>query len=140
MVTLLLYPLIGKELFPAADVGHLTLHVRMPTGTRIELTEKMAEDIEKHLADIIEPEALKIAITNIGVLNDWPADYTPNSGPGDMFLELELNDKRRTSTQEYARRLRAYFNEHYPAVELAADTGGLLTAALNQGLASPINI
>src|SRR5207302_6098403 len=73
-------------------------------------------------------------------LNDWPSAYTPNSGPGDMFFELELSDQRRYSAQEYARRLRAYFKEHYLAVELAVDTGGLLTAALNQGLASPINI
>ncbi|MBU6430363.1 MAG: efflux RND transporter permease subunit, partial [Cyanobacteria bacterium REEB65] len=122
------------------DVGHLTVHLRMPTGTRIELTEAAAQKVEERLKEVIEPSALKTVITNIGVLNDWPAAYTPNSGPGDMFIEIELNDERRHSAREYADELRAFFKKNFPEIEASVDTGGMLTAALNMGLAAPINV
>jgi len=140
VLSLLLYPRIGKELFPGADVGHLTVRLRMPTGTRIELTEAKAQEIERRLREVIEPSALKTVVTNIGVLNDWPAAYTPNSGPGDLFMEIELADERKRAAQEYADALRGFLKKNFPEVEASIDTGGMLAAALNMGLAAPIDV
>jgi CzcA family heavy metal efflux pump len=138
--SLLLYPMIGKELFPRADVGYLTLYLHLPTGTRIEKTEEIMKKLEKSLNDLIGPSNIETLITNIGVLYDWPAAYTPNSGPGDAFVELELSHQRKFSTEQYANQIRQLFQKQYPDIELAINTGGLITAALNMGLTSPINI
>jgi len=133
-----LYPWLGKELFPRADVGHLTVHLRLPTGTRIENTEETLARFEQALPKAIEPEALRAVITNIGVLYDWPAAYTPNGGPHDAFVEVELADRRRYSAETYAQRVRELCRQEFPDVECAVDTGGLLTAALNMGAPAPI--
>ena len=147
---------LGQELFPAVDSGQFQIYVRMPSGTRIEVTESVIKSIE---ADIIEaigsPDPgygvgrehelyadsyLQLLISNIGVLMDWPAAYTPNSGPMDAFMLVQLKQKAgRQSAFGYVEALRAELNRKYPQVEFAFDTGGMLTAALNMGEPSPIH-
>lgn len=71
---------------------------------------------------------------------DWPAAYTPNSGPMDAFMLVQL--KRKTSlgsTRDYVTTLRRDLTRQFPAVEFAFDTGGMMTAALNMGEPSPVH-
>ena len=138
--SLLLYPLIGKELLPAVDAGQLMIHVRAPSGTRVEVTEGVIEKVESEIRQAVPAEELKTMISNIGVLYDWPAAYTPNSGPMDAFVNLQFSDARTKTAQEYASLLRARLRERFAGIEFAFDTGGLITAALNFGLPAPINI
>lgn len=138
--SLQLYPLIGRELFPAVDAGQMTVRVRAPSGTRIEESEKLITRIEMTIKNIIPEKDLGMMISNIGVLLDWPAAYTPNSGPMDSFVLLQLTPERAKSAQAYAADLRKKLNNDYPGIEFSFDTGGMLTAALNYGLPSPINI
>lgn len=142
----------GTELLPPVDAGQFQISVRMPSGTRIEKTETRLAEIEDLLIQEIGtpdpwPEErhpssnLRMLITNIGVLMDWPAAYTPNTGPMDAFVLVQLKGKPGTpGTFEYVDRLRASLNERFPAVEFSFDTGGMLTAALNQGEPAPIHI
>ncbi len=83
----------------------------------------------------------QILISNIGVLMDWPAAYTPNTGAMDSFILVQLAGKKNTpDVFEYVTRLRKRLNEEFPDVEFAFDTGGILTAALNMGEPSPIHL
>lgn len=146
----------GQELFPAVDSGQITMYVRLPSGTRIEETEKVMKEIEATIIDQIgEPDpafaldpntqehpdsALQLLISNIGVLMDWPAAYTPNTGPMDAFMLVQL--KKRSATREadsYVIDLRKTLAKKFPNVEISFDTGGMLTAALNMGEPAPIH-
>ncbi len=152
VVSLFLLRSTGTELFPAVDAGQFQIMVRLPSGTRIENTEARLAEIEKVLINEIglpdpwdeerHPDSdLRMLITNIGVLMDWPAAYTPNSGPMDSFVLVQLKGKPGSpSTFEYVNRLRSKLNKQFPSVEFSFDTGGLLTAALNQGEPAPIHI
>ena len=135
-----LYPFLGKELFPPIDAGQFTILVRAPSGTRIELSEELASQVESAVREVIPADEINTIVSNTGVLYDWPAAYTPNAGPMDSFLNVQLSEGHATSAQEYARRLRAKLPKEFPGVEFAFDTGGLLSAALNFGLPSPIDI
>lgn len=137
---ILLYPRIGRELFPVVDAGQFTIRVRAPSGTRIEESERLVARVERTVQEVIPEHDLGMLISNIGVLLDWPAAYTPNSGPMDSFLLVQLSQKREQSAQEFVRRLRDRLNHDYPGIEFAFETGGMITAALNFGLPSPINI
>ncbi|MBI3911280.1 MAG: efflux RND transporter permease subunit [Armatimonadetes bacterium] len=138
--SLLFLPAIGQELFPHVDAGQLMVRVRLPSGTRVEKTEAVVGDIEQTIREEIPARDLQMIISNIGVLYDWPAAYTSNSGPMDAFINLQFTEHRSRTAQEYAARLRPALQERFPGVEFSYDTGGLLTAALNFGLPSPINI
>ena len=153
----LMYPgFLGQELFPSVDSGQFQMYVRMPSGTRIEETENTIQQIETDIIAALgqadpgyglgkeyelHPDSqLQLLISNIGVLMDWPAAYTPNSGPMDAFMLVQLKNKRgRQSVFNYVEAFRAELTAKYPDVEFAFDTGGMLTAALNMGEPSPIH-
>lgn len=129
---------IGTELFPRMDVGQISIDMRMESGTRIESTEKTVTEIEKFVKKDIGGD-LKVVVSNIGVLNDWPAAYTPNSGTQDATLSIQLNEGHQP-TQQYVDGLRASLKQQFPGVSFIFNTGGIITQALNFGLPSPIDI
>jgi multidrug efflux pump subunit AcrB len=145
---------MGTELFPPVDAGQFTIYVRLPSGTRIERTEATIEAVEQVLMETLgvadpgfalgeelAPESsLQMVISNIGVLMDWPAAYTPNTGPMDAFVLVQLKDKpTRPDVFEVVVDLRQKLQTAFPGVEFAFDTGGMMTAALNMGEPSPIH-
>jgi len=153
-IALVLLGSTGTELFPQVDSNQFTIYVRLPSGTRLERTEATIAQVEQVLMEEIgkpdpeypkveaEPDSnLRILISNIGVLMDWPAAYTPNTGPMDAFMLVQLKGKDgMPGTFDYVERLRDRLNREFPGVDFAFDTGGMLTAALNFGLPSPINV
>ncbi len=138
--SLTLYSRIGTELFPGVDAGQLMIRMRAPSGTRVEVTEGIIKEVEAEIRRNVPANELKTMISNIGVLYDWPAAYTPNSGPMDAFVNLQFSEDRTRTAQQYASLLRGKLRERFYGIEFAFDTGGLITAALNFGLPSPINI
>src|SRR5262249_50857806 len=104
--SLLLYPFIGKELFPQVDTGQFNIQMRDASGTRIEKTEEHVFAVERAIREEIPPADLQMLISNTGVLYDWPAAYTPNAGPMDSFVMVQLREKHGLPSFEYARRLR----------------------------------
>ena len=82
----------------------------------------------------------KMLISNIGVLMDWPAAYTPNTGPMDSFILVQLGDRGDTDVFALVQKLRKRLTKKFPGIEFAFDTGGILTAALNMGEPSPIHL
>jgi multidrug efflux pump subunit AcrB len=132
--------LLGTELFPAVDAGQISIEMRAPSGTRIEKTEALAARVEEQIKRLIPRRELAMVISNIGVLLDWPAAYTPNAGPQDAFFAVQLTDARERSAPEYADLLRQKLGEEFPGLEFSFSTGGILAAAVNQGLAAPIDV
>src|SRR5262249_46477494 len=133
-------PLIGTELFPKADAGSFQLDMRLPTGTRIELTQEFADKVQAKLREWIPPSDLKMVISNAGVYFGYPAAYTPNSGSQDVFFTVDLKEDRKETSQHYARLIREKMKAEFPDAEVGVELGGLLTSALNGGLRSPIDV
>ena len=138
--SMLLLRVIGTELFPQTDAGQFMVRVRATSGLRIERTEQLVAEVERAIQQVIPEDERKIIISNIGVLLDWPAAYTPNSGPSDAFILVQLAQKHKRSTFYYVDELRDKLPRQFPGTDFSFDTGGMLTAALNFGLPSPINI
>lgn len=99
------------------------IRVRAPSGTRVERTEERVRQVEDVVRESVASEDLQMLISNIGVLYDWPAAYTPNSGPMDAFLNLQLTENRSKTAQDYAALLRGTLRERFPGLEFAFDTG-----------------
>lgn len=129
----------GYELFPQSDVGQMEISVRMESGTRLEDTNETIAEMEQVIREETGDD-LEQLIANIGVFYDLPAAYTPNSGVQDAFIGVQLKETHETSTFEYASRLRNKLHEKFPGVELSFNTGGMITAALNEGKPAPIDV
>jgi multidrug efflux pump subunit AcrB len=130
---------LGYELFPKSDVGQMEIQVRMESGTPLRTTNETIAKMEKVIREETGDD-LQQLIANIGIFYDLPAAYTPNSGTQDAFIGIQLKEEHKTSTFEYARILRKRLRTAFPGVELSFDTGGLITAALNEGKPSPIDV
>ena len=137
---MLIFKLIGTELFPQSDAGQFTVKVRATTGLRVEKTEEVIAQIEKAIGAVVPERERKMIISNIGILLDWPAAYTANSGPQDTFILVQLAEHHTHSTFAYVDELRKKLPQQFPGIEFNFDTGGMLSAALNGGLPAPINI
>lgn len=134
-------PILRREFFPEVDSGAFEMYVRAQTGTRLESTEKRIAEVEQFVRKSIGKD-LKLVISELGVRADWSAAYTPNAGPMDALMKIQLTEDRRHSTQYHAQELRKTLAEEkrFGTLEFTFSTGGTIRTALNQGNVTPINI
>jgi len=130
---------LGYELFPKVDVGQMEIMVRKESGTQLKSTAKTIAKMEEIIKEELGTDLAQI-VSNIGVFYDLPAAYTPNSGTQDAFIKVQLSKKKQMPTDDYVDILRSRFLRDFPGVEVSFNTGGLITAALNEGKTSPIDI
>ena len=62
-----LVPYLGENFFPPVNEPQIKLHVRAPTGTRIEDTATICDGVEAAIRRIIPPDALGPIVDNIGL-------------------------------------------------------------------------
>ena len=138
---LVLSPVLRREFFPEVDSGAFEMVVRAPSGTRIEKTEELVVEVEKFIEKTIKHD-LELYISELGVNADWSAAYTPNSGPMDAVIKIQLKEEREHSAQEYVHMLRLGVakEEKFHNLEFSFDAGGLVRSAMNEGKSTPINI
>ena len=123
------------------DAGAFEIYVRVKSGTRIEETEMRVAEVKKVVRTKIGDD-LELVISELGVVADWSAAYTPNSGPMDAVVKVQLHNDRRHSAQEYVQLLREGFRDssEFSDLEFAFDAGGMIRSAMNEGKSTPINI
>ena len=144
---LLLVVLVGvgsqlkREFFPEVDAGAFEIYVRGATGTRVEETEKRVAEVENAVRERTGDD-LEIVISEIGVVADWSAAYTPNSGPMDAVVKVQLKPERHKSALQYVQMLRDGFaaDREFADLEFAFDAGGMIRGAMNEGKSTPINV
>jgi len=137
-----LYPWLGQDFFPTVDGGQFKLHVRAHTGTRIEDTARLCDDIERVIRQEIPPSQLATIIDNIGVpYSGLNLSYTNSApvGTGDADILVSLNEKHRP-TEEYMRALRDKLTTQFPGTEFYYLPTDIVSQILNFGLPAPIDV
>lgn len=135
-------PRLNREFFPEVDAGAFELAVRAPTGTRIEVTERRIADVETYIRKLMDEHDLDLIVSEMGVTPDWSAAYTPNAGPMDGVIKVQLTKHRHRSAQEYVDILRKGLAAHdsFFDLEFSFNSGGMVRGALNEGKSSPLTI
>ena len=140
VLSLLLYPLIGKAYFPRTDPGQFVIDVKAPSGTRIELTDQLVGQVEQIVHEEVPQSDLKIIVSNIGITPGFSSILTPNSAPHTAFVQVGLNEGHKLSSFAYMDLVRARLRRDLPQVSAYLQTGGLVDAILNQGVPAPLDI
>jgi multidrug efflux pump subunit AcrB len=132
---------IGTDFFPTADVGIIKLHYRAPPGTRIEQTEKLVLDVERHIRDIIPPDELRTINDMIGVPIYYNLALVPTDNVSGMDAEIliQLSEGHRPSV-EYMREIRRRLPGAFPGSTFYFQTADIVSQVLNFGLAAPIDV
>jgi hydrophobic/amphiphilic exporter-1 (mainly G- bacteria), HAE1 family len=138
--SLAIYPFLGLAFFPRTDAGQFTINLKVPTGTRIEMSDRYVAQVEALIKRTVSPEDLKMVVSNIGVVPDFSALYTTNAGPYTATVQVALTDEHKVSSFEYMDRVRAGIAEHYPEIRTFFSSGSMVDAILNSGMAAPVDV
>jgi multidrug efflux pump subunit AcrB len=138
----LLYPWLGQDFFPSVDAGQFKLHVRARTGTRIEETARLCDEIDNAIRREIPARELVTIIDNIGIpYSGLNLSYTNTGvvGSADADITVSLTKDHRP-TNDYVEDLRGKLAQEFPGVTFYSLPVDMTTQILNFGLPAPIDI
>jgi len=139
---LVLTPWLGQDFFPSVDSGQFKLHIRARTGTRIEETAKLCDEIDRLVRETIPRRELVTIIDNVGVpysgLNLSYSNSAP-IGPGDADILVSLSPDHHP-TAEYMRAIRDKLAARFPSVSSYYLPTDIVSQILNFGLPAPLDV
>ena len=132
---------VGLDFFPSVDSGIMKLHFRAPPGTRIEETERMVDQVERNIRQIVPADELTTINDNIGVPLYYNLGYvqTDNSNGADAEILVALADKHKPSVH-YQELIRANVAKAFPGAVAYFQSADIVTQVLNFGASSPIDV
>ena len=140
LASLAIYPFLGLAFFPRTDAGQFTINLKVPTGTRIEVTEEYVAKVEKLIHEVVDPQDFKMVVSNIGVVPDFSSLYTTNAGPYTATVQVALQDSHRRSSFEYMDSVRRKMGERFPEIRTFFQSGSMVDAILNMGMPAAIDV
>ncbi len=137
-----LVPFLGRDFFPSVDAGQVRLHLRAATGTRIEETARLADEVEASIRQLVPPAELETILDNIGVPNSGINLSYSNAGTiGTLDAEVLLSLKAgHRPTDEIVSLLRAELPKRFPGIEFFFQPADIVTQILNFGLPAAIDV
>jgi CzcA family heavy metal efflux pump len=140
--SLLLVPFLGEDFFPAVDTGQITLHARLPAGTRIEDMTRQFDRIEQAVRKVIPPGEIDAMVDNIGAPRSSINTIYNNSGlvgaqDGEVYISLKAGHR---PTAGYVRRLRELLPRAFPGTMFYFPPADIVSQILNFGSPAPIDV
>jgi multidrug efflux pump subunit AcrB len=137
-----LIPWLGRDFFPNVDSGTFKLHMRAPTGMRIEETANLCDLIEQSIRKQIPAAEVQSVIDNIGLPYSGINLSYSNSAPvgtsdADILVTLSVNHH---PTDNYVHQLRLTLPKQFPGVSFAFLPADMVSQILNFGLPAPIDV
>jgi CzcA family heavy metal efflux pump len=142
ILTFVLLPFLGEDFFPSTDSGQFILHVRTPTGMRIEETARLFDLVEGEIRKEISPAEMDNILDNIGLpysgMNTQHlTDGTLGAGDGDILVTLKPKHR---PTADYVRALRSNLARIFPGETFYLLPADITTQILNFGEPAPIDV
>ncbi|HTL93450.1 MAG TPA: efflux RND transporter permease subunit [Steroidobacteraceae bacterium] len=141
-VSLLIYPQLGRNFFPDVDAGRIKLHVRGPTGMRVEDTAALVDRVEAALRQVIPAGEIASVVDNVGLpVSSINMTYnnsgTVGSSDADILIGLSPDH---APTAGYVARLRTALPREFPGTSFAFLPADIVSQILNFGAPAPIDV
>ncbi len=140
VLSLAVYPFLGLAFFPRTDAGQFTINLKVPTGTRIELTEQYVAKVEDLIRKIVTPHDMHMVVSNIGIVPDFSSLYTTNSGMYSATIQVALTPSHAVSSFAYMDRVQRQIAREYPDLRTFFSSGSMVDSILNMGMPAPIDL
>jgi len=142
LVSLPLFPFLGRDFFPDVDAGQMRLHVRAPPGTRLETTQQRFAQVEATIRRLVGNDQISVILDNIGLpysgINMALSD-SATVGPMDGEILISLQHKH-APTAELTALLRRVLPQKFPALQFFFQPADIVDQVLNFGQPAPIDI
>ena len=138
----LLIPWLGQDFFPTIDSGSFNLHMRAPTGMRIEETARLCDLVERSIRQQLPPGEVSNIIDNIGlpysgINTSYSNTGTVGTSDADILVTFATNNHK---TAKYVHDLRISLAKQFPGVTFSFLPSDMISQILNFGLPAPIDI
>jgi multidrug efflux pump subunit AcrB len=140
ILSLFLFPLLDQSFFPRTDPGQFVINVKLPSGTRLDVTESEIAKVEALIRHEVTPHDLGMIVSNIGSTPDYSAIYTSNSGMHTATVQVSLKEDHEIGSYEYMARVHNKLASDMPEVSTYFQSGGLVDAVLGMGMPAPIDV
>ncbi len=140
VVLVVFAPFLGRAYFPRTDPGQFIVNVKMPSGTRLEVSDQYIAKVEGVIRQVVAPHDLGMIVSNIGTTPDLSSIYTPNSTMDTAFVQVSLQEDHAVGSYAYIAKVRAALASELPELGTYFQAGGLVDSVINQGLPAPIDI
>lgn len=141
-VSILLFPLLGRDFFPQVDAGQMRLHVRAPAGTRLEQTQQDFAAVEAQIRKLVGNDQIDVMLDNIGLpysgINIALSD-SATVGPMDGEILISLNEKH-TATAQLIAMLRRELPKKFAELQFFFQPADIVDQVLNFGQPAPIDV
>jgi multidrug efflux pump subunit AcrB len=142
LLSFVLVPYLGQDFFPSVDGGQIKMHVQAQTGTRIEETTRLADQIGEAIRKIIPGNELDGIVDNIGLSVSGINMAYNNSGTigvqdADIFISLKPNH---APTADYVKTMRERLPRQFPGTSFAFLPADMVSQILNFGVPAPIDL
>jgi multidrug efflux pump subunit AcrB len=142
VLSLALFPILGRDFFPTVDAGQMRLHVRAPRGTRIEATQEKFAAVEKATRQIIGEDQVDTLLDNIGLpysgMNLAIGDTT-TVGVMDGEILISLKEGH-SPTAAHMAKLRQELPARFPDCTFFFQAADIVNQVLNFGQPSPVDV
>lgn len=142
-LSILLFPLIGREMFPSSDTDEFRVRIRCKTGTRVEVTERKVLDV----LELIKREAGPgNVLASLGYAGQQPVQFVLNSvflwtsGPHEAVMDVKLREAAKIDLDQFKNKLRGVFARELPDLRFSFEPGDLVSQIMNFGSTTPISV
>src|SRR6202163_1771759 len=138
----ILIPWLGRDFFRSVDSCSFKLHLRAPTGMRIEETANLCDQVERSIRGQIPASEFQSVIDNIGLPYSGINLSYSNSAPvgtSDADVLVTLSAKHHP-TDDYIHHLRLTLPKQFPGVSFSFLPADMVSQILNFGLPAPIDV
>jgi multidrug efflux pump subunit AcrB len=137
-----LAPFLGQDFFPAIDAGAIRIHMRAPTGTRIEETTRLTDQVEQKIRALVPPDRIASIVDNIGLPNSGINISYGSSGTIGVFdadISVTLNEGK-IATDAFVKTLREKLPAAFPGTTFSFLPADIVTQILNFGSPAPLDV
>jgi multidrug efflux pump subunit AcrB len=142
VVSMLLFPALGRDFFPQVDAGQMRLHVRAPPGTRLERTQQYFAEVEGQIRKLVGNDQIDVMLDNIGLpysgINIALSD-SATVGPMDGEILISLKQKH-SPTAAHVADLRRDLPKRFPGLQFFFQPADIVNQVLNFGQPAPIDV
>ena len=143
LTSILIYPCLGREIFPAGNPKGFQLRLKAPVGTRFEKTEEITKSVLQTIGNQVGPDNVEVTISYVG---SQPPSYAVSnaymwtSGPQEAVMLVSFVEKASVQIKPLEEKLRQDFKEKYPDCEFTFEAGDIVNKVMNFGSSTPMQV
>ncbi len=142
LLSLGLVPFLGRDFFPAVESDSMRIHLRAPTGTRVEDTSRITAEVEREVRRLLPPGRVASIVNNIGLPGSGINITYGNTGTIGVFdddMLVSLNEGGE-SPDDIVKMLRERLPADFPGTTFSFLPADMVSQILNFGSPAPLDI